>query len=57
MKGGMKLVAVALRISPEMREKLQKIADKEMRSLSNLIKKILTEYLQQYEKHPKKNSP
>jgi predicted DNA-binding protein len=51
MKGGMK-VAVALRISPEMREKLQKIADKEMRSLSNLIKKILTEYLQEYEKTP-----
>ena len=56
MKGGMKLVAVALRISPEMRDKLQKIADKEMRPLSNLIKKILTEYLQEYEKNLSKPS-
>ena len=56
MKGRMKLVPVAIRINPEMRDKLQKIADKEMRSLSNLSKKILTEYLQDYEKNPAKPS-
>jgi hypothetical protein len=50
----MKLVPIGIRISPEMRDKLQQIADKEMRSLSNLIKKILTEYLQGYEKNPPK---
>lgn len=52
----MKLMPVGIRISPEMRDKLQKIADKEMRPLSNLIKKILTEYLQEYEKSPPKPS-
>ena len=52
----MKLMPVGIRISPEMRDKLQKIADKEMRPLSNLIKKILTEYLQEYEKNLSKPS-
>ena len=41
-------------IDPQMRDKLQKIADKEMRALSNLIKKILTEYLEEYEKKANK---
>jgi predicted DNA-binding protein len=54
IKGGMKTMTVGVRMSHEMREKLKKIADKEMRSLSNLILKILTEHLQEYEKSPKK---
>ncbi len=47
-------MTVGVRMTPEMREKLQKIADKEMRSLSNLILKILVEYLQQQKEKPSK---
>ena len=46
-------MTVGVRMTPEMRSKLKEIADKEMRSLSNLIMKILTEYLQEYEKKAK----
>ena len=47
-------MTVGVRMSQEIRGKLQKIADDDMRTLSNLILKILTEYLQEYEKKPKK---
>lgn len=50
----MKTMTVGVRMSQEMRGKLQKIADEDMRTLSNLILKILTEYLQEYEKKPKR---
>ena len=46
-------MTVGVRMTPEMKDKLQKIADKEVRSLSNLILRILTEYLEQ----DKKNQP
>ena len=42
----MKTMTVGVRMTEEMKDKLQKIADDEMRSLSNLVLKILTEYLQ-----------
>ncbi len=38
-------MTVGVRMTPEMRDRLREIADKEMRTLSNLILKILTEYL------------
>lgn len=41
----MKTMTVGVRMTPEMRDRLKEIADKEMRTLSNLILKILTEYL------------
>ena len=47
-------MTVGVRMSQEIRGKLQKIADEDMRTLSNLILKILTEYLKEYEKKPKK---
>ena len=50
----MKREMIGIRLTPEMKEKLQKVADKEMRSLSNLVLKILTEYLAEQEKKPKK---
>jgi predicted transcriptional regulator len=37
--------SIAIRVSPDIKKKLQEIAKSEMRSLSNLITKILTEYL------------
>lgn len=37
---------IAVRVPPEMKNKLQAIADFEMRSLSNLIVKILNDYLE-----------
>ncbi len=46
----MKTVTVGVRMTPEMRDKLQGMADKDMRSLSNLVLKILTEYLLEHEK-------
>jgi len=48
----MKLIAV--RLPQELKEKLQKIADNEHRPLSNLIRLILIEWLEKYEKKPKK---
>ncbi len=45
---------VGIRMTPDMKDKLQKIADQEMRSLSNLVLKILTEHLREYEKKHKK---
>ena len=49
----MKTVSVGVRMAQEMRDKLQEIADEDMRSLSNLILKILTEYLRDLEKTAK----
>ena len=40
-------MTVGIRMTPEMRDKFKEIADEEMRTLSNLILKILTEYLQE----------
>ena len=51
----MKTVTVGVRMPPELKEDLQKLADQEMRSLSNLIVKLLTECLREDEKNkPKK---
>lgn len=47
-------MTVGVRMSPELRDKLQAMADKEMRSLSNLILKTLTEYVREQEEKPKK---
>ena len=47
----MKLIAV--RLPQELKEKLQKIADSEHRPLSNLIRLILIEWLEKYEKNKK----
>jgi predicted DNA-binding protein len=52
VKKSMKLIAV--RLPQELKEKLQKIADSEHRPLSNLIRLILIEWLEQYEKKDKK---
>jgi len=49
-------MTIGVRITPEIKEKLQKIADKEMRSISNLVLKILTDYLNDYEENPPKPS-
>jgi len=46
----MKTELVGIRITREMREKLQKIADEETRSLSNLVLKILKDFLANYRK-------
>jgi len=46
----MKTELVGIRITPEMRRKLQKIADEETRSLSNLVLKILKDFLANCEK-------
>ena len=50
----MKTMTIGVRMTPEIKENLQKIADKEMRSISNLVLKILTDYLKDYETKPKK---
>jgi predicted DNA-binding protein len=49
----MKTELIGIRIAPEMRERLQKIADEETRSLSNLVLKILKDFLANYEKSTK----
>ncbi|KKL96200.1 hypothetical protein LCGC14_1846860 [marine sediment metagenome] len=49
----MKTELIGIRIAPEMRERLQKIADEETRSLSNLVLKILKDFLANYEKSAK----
>ena len=41
----MKSVVVGIRLSQEAKVKLQELADEEHRSLSNLISKILLDYL------------
>jgi predicted transcriptional regulator len=48
----MKLIGV--RIPEDLKEKLQKIADDQHRPLSNLIRLILIEWLEKYEKKAKK---
>jgi predicted transcriptional regulator len=45
-------VAVNIRLPEEIRERLQKLAESEHRSLSNLISKILLDYLKEREKPP-----
>ena len=46
----MKTELVGVRIPSEIKEKLQEIADKETRSLSNLVLKVLKDFLVDYEK-------
>ena len=41
---------IGVRVSPEMREKLQAIADKEERTLSQVCMRILRDYLKNQEK-------
>ncbi len=50
MNNLMKTVTVGVRMPSELKEKLQEQADEEMRSLSNLIVKMLTECLQEHDK-------
>lgn len=45
---------IAIRVKPEMKAKLQAVADSEMRSLSNLVVKILDEYLDKTKAKPLK---
>jgi hypothetical protein len=55
MESSMKTVTVGVRMPPELREKLQKQADEEMRSLSNMIVKLLTQCVEDRNaKKPKK---
>jgi len=49
----MKTELIGVRMPPEMKDKLQKIADEETRSLSNLVLKILTDYLKEHEQKVK----
>ena len=46
----MKTELVGVRIPSEIKENLQKIADEETRSLSNLVLKVLKDFLRDYEK-------
>ena len=46
----MKTELVGVRIPSEIKEKLQAIADEETRSLSNLVLKVLKDFLADYEK-------
>ena len=50
----MKTVTVGVRMPKEMRNELQQLADDDMRTLSNLILKILTEYLREQKEKTKK---
>jgi predicted transcriptional regulator len=43
----MKSVVVGVRLSQDVKDKLQELADEEHRSLSNLISKILLDYLKE----------
>jgi hypothetical protein len=55
MNNAMKTLTVGVRMPAELKEKLQKLADEEMRSLSNLMVKMLTECLEEHNKtKPKK---
>ena len=45
---------IAIRVPEEMKKKLEKIAEKEHRPLSNLVRLILMEWLEKHEKKPKK---
>ncbi len=38
-------IEVKLRVQPEIKERLQKVADKEKRSINNLLELIIEEYL------------
>jgi predicted DNA-binding protein len=52
-----KTVMIGVRVSPEMREKLQAIADKEERTLSQVCMRILRDHLRDLEKSDKPNLP
>ena len=45
MKNKAESKVVGVRLSQEVKDKLQKLADEEHRSLSNLIRKIVLDYL------------
>ena len=45
---------IAVRIPKDLKNKLQKIAESEHRPLSNLIRLILLEWVEKYEKKGKK---
>jgi predicted transcriptional regulator len=48
----MKSVVVGVRLSQDVKDKLQQLADEEHRSLSNLISKILLDYLKVKKEKP-----
>jgi predicted transcriptional regulator len=45
---------IAIRVPDEIKKRLEKIAEKEHRPLSNLIRLILMEWLEKYEKKESK---
>ena len=51
-KEGMELIAI--RVPDEMKKRLEKIAEEQHRPLSNLIRLILMQWLEQEEKQAKK---
>jgi predicted transcriptional regulator len=53
-------VTISIRLTPELRDKLQAIADREERTLSQVCMRILRDYVRMDEKPkkaPKKKSP
>jgi metal-responsive CopG/Arc/MetJ family transcriptional regulator len=52
----MKSVVVGVRLSQDVKDKLQQLADEEHRSLSNLISKILLDYLKVKKEKPTEQS-
>jgi len=42
---------VGFRLDDETRKKLQEIADEEGRTLSNIIKKLISDYIKKYEEY------
>ena len=45
---------VNIRLEPDVKDRLQKIAAEDKRTLSNLIQKIIDDYLKEREGSPKK---
>jgi len=49
-------IPLNIRIDPELRERLKKQADRENRTLSNLVDTIVREYLEQKSRRSRKRS-
>ena len=49
-------IPLNIRIDPELRERLKKQADRENRTLSNLVDTIVREYLEQKSRRTRKRS-
>jgi predicted transcriptional regulator len=57
MMGAMETIVVGVRLSKDVRDRLQEIAGEEHRSLSNLISKILLDYLKEKSIHQQEGKP